>query len=195
MKNTNTRKCSISGCKKGGRLKRGWCGMHYRRWQIHGDPLFVKRQMTYSPEESFAKNTVNLNGCIIWTGTKADNGYGRIFVKGRQVRVHRYVWEKHNGQIPTGLFIDHICHNKSCCNIKHLRLATREQNLAHRAGPAINNKGSGVRNVYAKGDKWEVQVGKNYRTHRFGTYDTIEEAAAVAEQARLELFGEFAGKG
>ena len=195
MKNTNTKTCSIENCDKGGRLKRGWCGMHYRRWQIHGDPYTVLRQMTYSPEESLAKNTVNQDGCILWTGTKADNGYGRIFVNKKQVRVHRYVWEKSNGPIPNNMFIDHICHNKSCCNIDHLRLATREQNQAHRSGPSRNNDGSGVRNVYAKEEKWEVQISRHRKTHRFGVYDTVEEAAVVAAQARRELFGEFAGRG
>ncbi len=30
--------CTIDGCGKTAE-KRGWCGMHYRRWQRHGDPL------------------------------------------------------------------------------------------------------------------------------------------------------------
>ena len=32
--------CSIEGCEKGF-VARGWCQMHYGRWQQHGDPLFV----------------------------------------------------------------------------------------------------------------------------------------------------------
>lgn len=34
-------KCSIPDCTKGGKIARGWCSRHYKRWQIHGDPLFV----------------------------------------------------------------------------------------------------------------------------------------------------------
>jgi hypothetical protein len=33
--------CSIEGCDKPGRLKRGLCGMHYQRWVQHGDPMVV----------------------------------------------------------------------------------------------------------------------------------------------------------
>lgn len=31
------KQCSIEGCGKVAQ-KRGWCGMHYRRWHKHGDP-------------------------------------------------------------------------------------------------------------------------------------------------------------
>ena len=32
------RTCSIDECERGGKLRRGWCEMHYRRWRMHGDP-------------------------------------------------------------------------------------------------------------------------------------------------------------
>lgn len=35
--------CSIPDCEKSGRLARGWCQMHYKRWQKHGDPLATGR--------------------------------------------------------------------------------------------------------------------------------------------------------
>lgn len=33
--------CKIEGCGKGGKLTRGWCAMHYRRYRVHGDPHYV----------------------------------------------------------------------------------------------------------------------------------------------------------
>lgn len=33
-----TETCSVEGCSRTTRC-RGWCGSHYQRWRIHGDPL------------------------------------------------------------------------------------------------------------------------------------------------------------
>lgn len=34
---------------------------------------------------------------------------------------HRTMWKHFNGEIPTGYEIDHLCKNRACFNIKHLR--------------------------------------------------------------------------
>lgn len=188
-----TRKCSIDECKRT-HLARGLCSMHYQRARSRGD-LAGSSQVKYaSPAESFAARTERQGDCLIWTGTKNAAGYGSIWVMGRMVLTHRYSWERANGPIPEGMEIDHICHNRACASPGHLRAVSRSQNNSNRAG-AMPGSLSGARNVSPNRSKWEVQIGKNGTRHYFGTYDTIEEAAAVAEHARKELFGEFAGKG
>lgn len=34
--------CSIDGCERTGRLRRGMCGKHCKRWRVHGDPTVVR---------------------------------------------------------------------------------------------------------------------------------------------------------
>jgi hypothetical protein len=69
-------------------------------------------------------------GCLIWTGPKNSDGYGRVHVPGVGTRlVHRVVWEKFNGPIPFGLVIDHLCRNRSCASIAHLEITTTRLNL------------------------------------------------------------------
>ena len=196
MKNTNTPKCSIEGCEKDGRLRRGWCSTHYYRWYRTGDPTNPGKYAVYtSPEESFAARTERRGDCLIWTGSQSSNGYGVIWDGRRLVRVHRYAWERVNGPIPENMLIDHTCYTPLCVNVEHLRIATPSQNSFYRSGPDKHNGKSGVRNVYWRGNRWRVSAIKDGKTYVFGYFEDLDEAAAVAEQARTALFGEYAGRG
>lgn len=192
--NKNNPPCAIDGCDTP-MLARGWCIAHYERWRAHGDPLGGGPIVYATPEEAFAARTERQGDCLIWIGGKLPDGYGQISVGGRRVRVHRYAWEREHGPIPEGVEVDHICHSRACVNVKHLRIVTRAQNMANQSGAHRDNKSSGVRNVHRHGNGWRVSIGKDGKPRGFGTYPTIEEAAEVAEQARKELFGEYAGRG
>lgn len=69
------------------------------------------------------------DGCIIPLSHNLNqDGYfryrdPRYTGKGRAplIMYHRYVWEKQHGDIPDGYEIDHLCHNRACCNIDHLQ--------------------------------------------------------------------------
>lgn len=96
--------------------------------------------------------------------------------------------------IPAGMDVDHICHNRKCANVDHLRLATRSQNNQNASGARRDNKSSGVRNVIGRSNgRFYVRITVDHKVMSFGGYPTLEEAARVAETKRRELFGEFAG--
>lgn len=187
-----TRICSIDGC-EGSHLARGWCGRHYQKWKVHGDPLGGGNRYS-SPDQSFAARTAWRGSCLEWRGVKCSGGYGLLRVGGKMTPAHRFAWEQAHGPIPTQTDVDHICHNPACCNVEHLRLATRLQNARHRAGATVASI-SGVRNVHRHGNRWRVRLFKDGAHLYFGSYATIAEAAAVAERERARLFGEFAGEG
>ena len=67
--------------------------------------------------------------CLVFTGCKDACGYGRINKDGKLVRLHRAVWERENGYIPTGTVIMHMCDVPACINPKHLVLGTQKMNM------------------------------------------------------------------
>lgn len=65
-----------------------------------------------------------MTDCIIWTGTKNGDGYGRI---GRKF-VHRMAFEEAGGVLIKGMEIDHLCGNRACYNAEHLEQVSHKVN-------------------------------------------------------------------
>lgn len=136
-----------------------------------------------------------LGECLIWTGATT-SGYGRVRHEGVNSAVHRVVYELVNGPVSADMDIDHMCHQRACLNIEHLRVATRAENNRHRL-TARHDSASGVRNVYwdAAREKWQAYIRRDGRHVHLGRFTDLEEAKRVAAAARAEQYGEFAGKG
>lgn len=184
--------CAFEGCENRGPYVRGWCSTHYMRWKIHGSPHVTLAFM--DPEEAFqayAEPIVGDPNCLIWTGALNSSGYGSVRVEGRTVSAHRYAWSRERGPIPDGMMVDHICWNRCCVNIDHLRLATKAQNMQNRSG--ANRDRSLPRGVYRDGRGYRAEVGHSGGRAYIGIFPTVEEASAAAAAKRAILFGEFAG--
>lgn len=70
-----------------------------------------------------------MTDCINWHKSIKDTGYGQTFFRGKVMRAHRVAWIKANGEIPDGMVIDHMCRNRACVNVEHLRVVTQYENL------------------------------------------------------------------
>jgi len=68
------------------------------------------------------------NGCIEWNYSVDNNGYGRVYYKGKVIRGHRFAWQKEHGDIPNAMCILHKCDNPRCVNIDHLFMGTMKDN-------------------------------------------------------------------
>lgn len=137
----------------------------------------------------------SIDECWEWTGSKVNNTYGHIKVSGKMVMAHRVSYEIAYGVIPSGLQIDHICHNKSCVNPSHLRLATMAQNARNKPLRLDNKTGFKGVSFVQRLNKWKAQIRVNRRDLYLGLFETIEAAHAAYCSAALIWHGEFANTG
>ena len=70
--------------------------------------------------------------CVVYSGSINYSGYGVIKVGGKTLKAHRLAWVQEYGPIPDGMYVLHSCDNRSCINIKHLRLGTQQDNMDDR---------------------------------------------------------------
>jgi hypothetical protein len=145
--------------------------------------------MRGTAEERFWGKVTKTAGCWEWTGTTNTHGYGHHSITGKTIPAHRFAYELLVGPIPTGMIIDHTCHNRACVNPRHLRPVTQKQNAEHRAGPKRNTT-SGVLGVSWRKEllKWHARVMHNGKSTSCGYFADLAEAESVVVAKRLELF-------
>jgi hypothetical protein len=83
-------------------------------------------------------------GCWEWQGSRFENGYGRIHVRGKRIGTHRYAWECQRGAIPAGMLVLHRCDNPRCVNPDHLFLGTHADNMQDMVRKGRNAGGGGL---------------------------------------------------
>lgn len=124
----------------------GYCNAHHLRYKKYGDP-FGGRAF-HGEAERFLEQALQIetDDCIIWPFCLMDKGYGVITLDGRPQKAHRVVTERTYGP-PPGTKYDAahspgICHERSCINPRHLRWATRKENLADKKIDGTENWGT-----------------------------------------------------
>lgn len=98
-----------------------------------------------------ARSAASPNGCLLYTGTLNNRGYGQISVDGAPMLAHRAIYELTAGPIPDGMALDHTCHNQDascmggdsclhrrCINVEHLEPVTGAENTRRGKSWAIN---------------------------------------------------------
>lgn len=81
-------------------------------------------------------NVGDVDECWDWTLSVGSHGYGQWWPRkgsgdpfmDRNWTVHRLAYTLAKGEIPSDMTVDHICHNRRCCNPQHLQLLTNLDN-------------------------------------------------------------------
>lgn len=103
-----------------------------------GKEIVMPRQYIRVPAEERFWSKVDRNGpipdyaphlgpCWIWTGGKAGDGYGQIFVNGKKVYAHRFARELLVGPIELR-DVDHLCRVHACVRPEHTEPVTHSEN-------------------------------------------------------------------
>ncbi|MFK8844751.1 HNH endonuclease signature motif containing protein [Streptomyces sp. Ac-502] len=131
------------------------------------------RRLSASPlERVFARSVAGPSACILWCGARTPQGYGQLYVSGRNLSVHRIAYAEFVGPIPGGLEIDHLCRVRHCVNPHHLRAVTHAENTrrAIRSSLVICRRGHALtpENVYLHKDGIrECRVCKRARNNAY----------------------------
>jgi hypothetical protein len=146
--------CSIDGCERPAVNRRGWCSMHYHRWQRHDDPTVVLKkrlpfgttteerfwakvdkdgpvpEVFWNPnEDRYQPADVSVGGCWLWTASRLRFGHGSFgAVPGSTVLAHRFAYELLVGSVPDDMAVEHLCRNPPCVNPGHLEVITHTEN-------------------------------------------------------------------
>lgn len=133
-------------------------------------------------------------GCLEFTGYRHfDGGHGMFWFKGRMVWAHRFAYALSGRKMPAGH--DEVMHhcpcgdNPACCEEAHLGTGTPAEHARDRSrkGQVPKSRSGlpfGVRRQ--QNGRYQATVNIAGKVRGFGTFDTLQEAAAVAFRVRID---------
>lgn len=83
------------------------------------------------------------NGCLEWTGSRNEQGYGHFYVHKKNFRAHRIAYFLEFNVDPGDFFILHSCDIPSCVNPYHLNIGTHKDNMRDMAEKGRGNQPRG----------------------------------------------------
>lgn len=201
-------KCSIEGCKGGGKrgyYLRGYCNKHYQQVIKYGKTL---ERTTYDTNEFIVEGGVchivlynqkhkEVGRAIIDTEDKVrcavhkwhlNHGYVASTLPNRKVLfLHRHILE-YNGELE----IDHINHSGLDNRKANLRVTTHQQNgMNQQRQKGCSSEYKGVY-WFKNAKKWRAQIKANGEKIHLGYFTNELEASEAYNKKAKELFGDYA---
>ena len=111
------------------------------------------------------------------------DGYMTTKIFGKSMLAHRVIWIMANGEIPDGMFVDHINHDRADNRIQNLRLVSAQENAMNMSA---RNRDL-PQGICKRHGRFRTLIDKDGERYYLGTFDTIEEAVAAREAAKQLL--------
>lgn len=115
-------------------------------------------------------------------------GYPTIWVNNKNTLLHRYVWEKHYGEIPKGFEIHHKDKNRSNYNIDNLELISSYEH--HKKHAIENNLGVCNKGKLKKHSSGFCDGAKKVILIKNDVQITFESVTSCAKYLRVKKIGD-----
>lgn len=115
-------------------------------------------------------------------------GYPTIYVDGKNILLHRYVWEKHKGIIPKGFEIHHIDKNRFNYDISNLMLTeVVEHHRKHAVANGLGKSNKGKRKDHVSGFCGERRPVIAFNECEILEFESISEASRELSVKRSSI--------
>ena len=114
--------------------------------------------------------------CWEWKGSRDLENYGRLKLKGKYVKAHRYAFAFFGLGDPGGMCVLHRCDNPPCVNPAHLFLGTNLDNIRDRHRKGRDAKGG--RNASRKYPL--IHAGEKHGRHKLSDQQVISIRVAYS---------------
>ena len=115
-------------------------------------------------------------------GTKTQDGYIMLSIKGEKMLGHRVAWLFAYGEFPQGN-LDHINRNKSDNRIANLRKATSAQNAQNRSK---NSRSTSGVTWHKRDKKWQAAITVNGKVIHLGYFAEPENGYLAYQAASIK---------
>jgi len=132
--------------------------------------------------------TLEMSGHVVTTDEidadlLGESWWGGRYAKREDGYLHRRIAERVYGDIPAGMFVDHIDGDPTNNRRGNLRIVSKAENAANAAARGVSP---------ARNGRWQAQISREGIRMHLGTFDTEELAAAAYDEAAKRVHGEFA---